>query len=81
MNLDRISSWAAAIVLAFATVGRLSAFQNWIWKAQARVIHESRTSTWGSPRFWPAEKMDHQSRDINLRSNYRGPLVINHSVR
>lgn len=52
MNLDKMFVWITAIVLAFAAAGRLNVLQNWIWQAQARVVYESRTSTWGSPRFF-----------------------------
>ncbi len=53
MNLEKMFVWITAIVIAFATVGKLDILQNWIWRAQARVVHESRTSTWGSPKFFP----------------------------
>lgn len=53
MNLDKLFAWVIAVVLAFATTGNLDVLQNWIWRAQAKVIYESRTSTWGSPRFFP----------------------------
>lgn len=56
MNLDKLFSWIAGIVIAFAVVGKLDVLQMWIWRAQARVVYESRTSTWGSPRFFPANK-------------------------
>ncbi len=52
MNLDKIFSWIAGIVIACAAVGQLDALQNWVMRAQAKVIYESRSSTWGSPRFF-----------------------------
>jgi hypothetical protein len=52
MNLEKIFTWVAAIVIAFAATGNLDVLQGWIWKAQGKVIYESRTSTWGSPRFF-----------------------------
>ena len=52
MNLDRLFAWIAGVVMAFAITGQLDTLQTWIWKAQAKVIYESRTSTWGSPRFF-----------------------------
>lgn len=52
MNLDKVSAWSAAVVLTFAATGQLEVLQSWIWKAQARVLYESRASTWGSPRFF-----------------------------
>jgi hypothetical protein len=52
MNFDSLYTWALGIVIAAAVVGELDSLQNWIWRAQARVLHESSTSTWGSPRFF-----------------------------
>ena len=54
MNLDKLFTWVAGAVLAFALTGQLPTLQHWIWKAQAKVIYESRASTWGSPRFFPS---------------------------
>lgn len=56
MNLDKLFSWIAGIVIAFAVVGNLDVLQAWIWRAQAEVVYQSRTSTWGSPRFFPTKK-------------------------
>lgn len=53
MNLDKLFTWIACVVIAFTVMGRLDVLQAWIWRAQAKVIYESRTSTWGSPRFFP----------------------------
>lgn len=52
MNLDKLFSWIAGIVIACAAVGQLNALQNWVMRAQAKVIYESRSSSWGSPRFF-----------------------------
>ncbi len=52
MNLDKLFAWVVGVVLVCAASGRLDTLQNWIWRAQARVVYESRTSTWGSPRFF-----------------------------
>ena len=52
MNLDKLFAWVVGVVFVFAATGRLEVLQNWIWRAQARVVYESRTSTWGSPRFF-----------------------------
>jgi len=52
MNLDNLISYACAVVISFAVVGKIDTLQMWIWRAQARVIHESRASNWGSPRFF-----------------------------
>lgn len=53
MNLDKLFSWIAGIVIASAVVGHLDDLQNWVWRAQAKVIYESRSSQWGSARFFP----------------------------
>ncbi|MGE3386041.1 MAG: hypothetical protein AB7K41_04870 [Bdellovibrionales bacterium] len=54
MNLDKLFTWIAVIVIAFAVMGKLDVLQAWIWRAQAKVVYQSRTSTWGSPRFFPS---------------------------
>jgi len=56
MNLDKLFVCAASIVLLFASIGKFGELQAWIWRSQAKIIYESRTETWGSPRFWPARK-------------------------
>jgi hypothetical protein len=53
MNFDKLFTWVIAIVLGYAVVGKLDTLQHWIWTAQAKVIAGSRTSNWGSPRFFP----------------------------
>lgn len=58
MNLDKLFSWIAGIVIACAAVGHLDDLQNWVMRAQAKVIYESRSSQWGSPRFFPANTED-----------------------
>ncbi len=52
MNLDKLFAWVIGVVLVFAATGRLEILQNWIWRAQAKVVYESRTSTWGSPKVF-----------------------------
>lgn len=52
MNLDKLFTWIVGVVIAFAMTGNLDTLQRWILRAQAKVIYESRTSTWGSPRFF-----------------------------
>lgn len=55
MNLDKLFAWIVAVVIAIASTGQIDILQAWIWRAQAKVIYESRTSTWGSPRFFEAK--------------------------
>lgn len=56
MNLDKLITWVAAVVLLFAGTGNLDVLQKWVWRAQAQVIYESRSSNWGSPRFFKTIK-------------------------
>lgn len=56
MNLDKLMAWVVAVVMLFAGTGNLNVLQRWVWKAQAKVIYQSRSSTWGSPRFFENEK-------------------------
>jgi hypothetical protein len=53
MDFKNVFAIATAVVLTAAASGNLDKLQMWVWKAQARVIRESRTSNWGSPRFFP----------------------------
>ena len=53
MNFDKLFTWVTAIAIGFAVVGKIDTLQRWIWTAQAKVIAESRTSNWSSPRFFP----------------------------
>jgi hypothetical protein len=68
MSFDKLYAWAIGVVLAFSAIGQLDALQSWIWKAQARVLYESRTSTWGSPRFFPKDEFKHPP---NMRGQKR----------
>lgn len=53
MNLEKLMTWIFGVVIAFSAAGKLDVLQTWILKAQAKVIYESRSSKWGSPRFFP----------------------------
>jgi hypothetical protein len=52
MNLDKLMAWVVAVVLLFSGTGNLDVLQKWVWKKQAKVIYESRSSIWGGPRFF-----------------------------
>jgi hypothetical protein len=56
MNLDKLFAWITAVVIVFAATGNIDVLQKWIWRAQANVILESRSSNWGSPRFFTDRK-------------------------
>jgi len=66
MNLEKLITWIAGIVIAFSAAGKIDVLQAWIWKAQAKVIYESRSSNWGSPRFFPQES-GIQNKKINTK--------------
>lgn len=51
MNFTNLVIWSAGIVTALAGVQNIETIQRGILKAQARLIYESRTETWGSPKF------------------------------
>ena len=51
MNFDSLIKYATGVVLAAALTGHIGDLQLWVWKAQAKLLYESRTSTWGSPHF------------------------------
>lgn len=55
MNLDKLLAWATGVVIAFAVTGQIETLQKWVWMAQAKVLYESRSSNWGSPRFFPSD--------------------------
>lgn len=53
MNLDKLITISIAVVFALSASMNLDKVQTLIWRAQAMLIYESRTETWGSPRFFP----------------------------
>lgn len=55
MNLDKLIAWVVTVVLLYAGAGNLDVLQKCIWKAQAKAIYDSRTSSWGRPRFFPSK--------------------------
>lgn len=52
MNLTNLILWAASIITVLAGVQNIDTIQQGILKAQARLVYESRTETWGSPKFF-----------------------------
>lgn len=55
MNLDKLIAISIAAVIFLSVTMNLNELQTWIWRAQAKLIYESRTETWGSPRFFPRQ--------------------------
>lgn len=53
MNLDKLGQFAATVVIAAAVAGHLDSLNRWVQIATAKLVWESRTSTWGSPIFLP----------------------------
>lgn len=56
MNLTNLILWAASIIATWAGVYNIDTIQHGILKAQARLVYESRTETWGSPKFFIDER-------------------------
>ena len=52
MNLDKLFEWVVIIVIGFAMTGNLEKLTQLIYVAQAKVIYESRASSWGSPSIF-----------------------------
>lgn len=50
MNFDKLIPFILSVVLAAAAAGKIDDLQKWIWKAQAHVLYEARSSNWGSPK-------------------------------
>jgi len=63
MNLDKLITISIAVVFALSLSMNLDKVQTLIWRAQAKLIYESRTETWGSPRFFPRE-LDEQEAKV-----------------
>ncbi len=57
MNLGKLGDFAIAVVIAAAIAGNLDTLNRWVQVATAKVLWESRASAWGSPRFWPENKL------------------------
>lgn len=53
MGFEKVGQLAATLVIAAALIGHLDSLNHWVQVATAKLVWESRTSTWGSPRFWP----------------------------
>lgn len=61
MNFDKLFAWITIIVLGFSTADNLDTLQRWVLAAQSKVIAESKTSNWGSPRFFPNRNFQNSS--------------------
>jgi hypothetical protein len=68
MNFDKLIPLIASIVIAAAAAGKLDALTLWIYRAQAKLVYESRASAWGSPRFFP----EHSAKNTKLNKTTKG---------
>lgn len=57
MNLTNLIFWSLTIITGLAGTYNIDAIRMAIWKAQAKLVYESRTATWGSPRFFKNESL------------------------
>ncbi len=64
MNLDKLFDWVIVIVIGFATAGHLDTLTNWVYRAQAKLVYESRASNWGNPSIFK----DTNSKTSNSKS-------------
>lgn len=51
MNLSNLIFWSAGMISTWAGIYHIDDIHHVILKAQAKIIYESRTETWGSPKF------------------------------
>ncbi len=51
MNFSELIKWGVGVILAWSAVAHIDDIHRSILKAQAALVYESRTETWGSPRF------------------------------
>lgn len=52
MNFDKLTDFAITVVLTAALLGNLDSLTKWVYVQRAKLLYESRTSSWGSPRVW-----------------------------
>ena len=51
MNFSELIKWSIGVILAWSIVAHVDEIHRSLLKAQALLIYESRTETWGSPKF------------------------------
>ena len=52
MNFDKLTDFSITVVLTAVLLGNLDGLTKWVYIQRAKLLYESRTSTWGSPRVW-----------------------------
>lgn len=66
MNFGELINWGIGIILAWSTIAHVNEIHRNILKAQAHLIYESRTETWGTPNLW-----NYRSTQNSKRNYYR----------
>lgn len=61
MNLSNLIFWSIGIISTWTGVYHIDDIHRGILKAQAKLIYESRTETWGSPKLLKTKEQN-QSR-------------------
>ena len=77
MNLANLIKWSMGIVLSLATVTHIDDIHQRILKIQARLIYESRASSWGSPSFFAKTnyEMERRGKVVECKSVKQGADV------
>ena len=57
MNFTNLILWSAGIITAFAGFQNMNTIQRCILKAQAKLVYESRTETWGTHNVFTTSKV------------------------
>lgn len=55
MNLTNLIIWCASIIIGLACIHRVDDIHRTILRTQARLIYESRTANWGTPKLLEVE--------------------------
>lgn len=54
MNFTNLVSWSLWVIIGLLGVHQIDEIQLGILKARSKLIYESRSSSWGSPKFLEA---------------------------
>jgi hypothetical protein len=57
MNFSKLTDFAIVIVMAALISGRLPELNRWVHLQTAKLLYSSRSSTWGSPRFFSEHRL------------------------
>lgn len=68
MNLDKLFEWVIVIVIGFAFTGNLDKLTRWVYRAQAKLVYESRASNWGSPSIFKNPKNNDSNSHRHLKN-------------